>query len=59
VAYSRNQYWLGFALINLKRLNEARVAFTEAAAADTPFRGPAQEKLKTLPAPRPAKRRRE
>ncbi len=57
VAYSRNQYWLGFALINLKRLNEARVAFTEAAAADTPFRGPAQEKLKTLPAPRPAKRR--
>lgn len=58
VAYSRNQYWLGFALINLKRLQEARVAFTEAAAADTPFRGPAQEKLKTLPAPRPAKRRR-
>jgi tetratricopeptide (TPR) repeat protein len=57
VAYSRNQYWLGFALINLKRLPEARVAFTEAAAADTPFRGPAQEKLKTLPAPRPAKRR--
>jgi tetratricopeptide (TPR) repeat protein len=57
VAYSRNQYWLGFALINLKRLPEARAAFTEAAAADTPFRGPSQEKLKTLPAPRPAKRR--
>jgi tetratricopeptide (TPR) repeat protein len=58
VAYSRNQYWLGFALINLKRMPEARVAFTEAAAADTPFRGPAQEKLKTLPAAPPAKRRR-
>ena len=58
LAYSRNQYWLGFALINLKRMAEARVAFTEAAAADTPFRGPAQEKLKTLPTPPPAKRRR-
>lgn len=52
MAYSRNQYWLGFALINLKRMAEAREAFTQAAEADTPFRGPAQEKLKTLPAPR-------
>jgi len=49
-AYSRNQYWLGFALINLKRYAEARTAFTQAAEADTPFRGPAQEKLSSLPA---------
>lgn len=57
VAYARNQYWLGFAFINLRRIAEARAAFTEAAAADTPFRGPAQEKLKSLPAGPPAKRR--
>lgn len=59
IAYSRNQYWLGFAFINLKQIPQARAAFTDAAAADTPFRGPAQEKLKTLPAGGPpAKRRR-
>lgn len=57
VAYARNQYWLGFAFINLRRIAEARAAFTEAAAANTPFRSPAQEKLKSLPAGPPAKRR--
>jgi tetratricopeptide (TPR) repeat protein len=57
-SYSRNQYRLGFALINLKRMSEARVAFMESAAADTPFRPLAQEKIKTLPAGQPAKRRR-
>jgi len=58
VAFSRNQYWLGFAFINLKQIAEARAAFTDAAEADTPFRGPAQEKLKSLPTGPPAKRRR-
>lgn len=57
VAYARNQYWLGFAFINLRRMAEARAAFSEAADADTPFRGPAREKLKSLPAGPPAKRR--
>ena len=57
-SYARNQYRMGFALINLKRLPEARTAFTEAASVDTPYRGPAQEKLKSLPAAphRPAKK---
>ena len=49
-SYARNQYRLGFALINLKKLPEARAAFTEAASVNTPYKGPAQDKLKTLPA---------
>ncbi len=56
VTYARNQYRMGFALINLKRLAEARVALTEAASIDSPYRTLAQEKLKTLPAA-PAKKR--
>jgi len=57
VAYARNQYRLGFALLNLKRVSEARVALTEAASVNSPYRTLAQEKLKTLP-PAPAKKRR-
>ena len=56
VTYARNQYRMGFALINLKRLAEARVALTEAASFDSPYRALAQEKLQTLPAA-PAKKR--
>ena len=56
VTYARNQYRLGFALINLKRLSEARVAFMEAASVESPYRALAQEKMKGLPAASPAKK---
>jgi tetratricopeptide (TPR) repeat protein len=55
--YARNQYRLGFALLNLKRVAEARTALTEAASLDTPYRPLAQEKLNSLGAA-PAKRKR-
>lgn len=60
VSYARNQYRLGFALLNLKRQAEAREAFAEAAAIDSPYKKPAEEKLAGLggaPAKRPAKKR--
>lgn len=43
--YARNQYRLGFAYLNLKKNPEAKQAFTEAASLDTPYKGPAQQKL--------------
>jgi len=49
-SYARNEYRLGFAFINLKRIPDARTAFTDAASVNSPYKGPAQEKLKTLPA---------
>ncbi len=59
-SYARNQYRMGYALINLKRYPEARTALTEAASVESPYRALAQEKLKSLPATtptRPAKKR--
>jgi len=56
VTYARNQYRLGFALINLKRLSEARVAFLEAASVESPYRALAQDKMKGLPVASPAKK---
>jgi len=56
VTYARNQYRMGFALLNLKRVAEARAALTEAASIESPYRALAQEKLKSLPAA-PAKKR--
>jgi tetratricopeptide (TPR) repeat protein len=56
-SYARNQYRLGFAFINLKKAAEARAAFTEAASVSSPYKGPAQDKLKSLPATAPATRR--
>jgi len=50
-SYARNQYRLGFALLNLKRNPEAKDAFTQAASVNSPYRGPAQEKLKAMAAP--------
>ncbi len=55
-SYARNQYRLGFALLNLKRNAEAREAFEEAAAIDSPYKKPAEEKLAGLGGP-PTKRR--
>jgi len=49
-SYARNQYRLGFALLNLKRLPEAKVAFTEAASVNSPYKALAQEKLRSAPA---------
>ncbi len=51
-SYARNQYRLGFAYLNLKRNADAKQAFTDAASVDTPYKGPAQEKLKELGATR-------
>ena len=48
-SYARNQYRLGFALLNLKRVPEAKAAFTDAASVNSPYKALAQEKLKTLP----------
>ena len=60
-SYARNQYRMGFALINLKRMADARAAFAEAASVDSAYKGPAQEKLAGIPATaagkRPAKKR--
>src|SRR6266436_3257818 len=49
-SYARNEYRLGFAFINLKKIPDARTAFTDAASVSSPYKGPAQDKLKTLPA---------
>jgi tetratricopeptide (TPR) repeat protein len=57
VSYARNEYRLGFAFINLRKVPEARAAFTEAASVNSPYKGPAQDKLKNLPATAPATRR--
>lgn len=47
-SYGRNQYRLGFALLNLKRIPEAKAAFTEAASVNSPYKALAQAKLKGL-----------
>jgi tetratricopeptide (TPR) repeat protein len=47
-SYARNEYRLGYALLNLKRIPEAKAALTEAASANTPYRAPAQDKLKAM-----------
>ncbi|MGB7283637.1 MAG: hypothetical protein WBE13_15325 [Candidatus Acidiferrum sp.] len=47
-SYGRNQYWLGFALLNLKRNAEAKEAFTQAASVNSPYKTLAQAKLKTF-----------
>lgn len=47
-SYGRNQYWLGFALLNLKKNAEAKEAFTQSASANSPYKGLAQAKLKTF-----------
>ena len=49
-SYARNQYRLGFALLNLKKIADAKAAFTEAASVNSPYKSYAQDKLKALPA---------
>jgi hypothetical protein len=50
-SYGRNQYRLGFALLNLKRTAEAKEAFTQAASVDGPYKAMAQEKLRSAGGP--------
>ena len=55
--YARNQYRLGFAYLNLKNTAGAKQAFTDAASVDSPYKGPAQDKLKAMAATKaPAKK---
>lgn len=55
-SYARNQYRLGFALLNLRRVPEAKTAFTEAASVNSPYKALAQEKLKGMASATAAKR---
>jgi tetratricopeptide (TPR) repeat protein len=48
VSYGRNQYRLGFALVNLKKNAEAKDAFTQAASVENPYKTLAQQKLQEL-----------
>jgi tetratricopeptide (TPR) repeat protein len=56
IGYARNAYRLGFAFLNLKKYPDAKAAFSEAASVNSPYKQPAQDKLKTIPAA-PATRR--
>ncbi|HKO03464.1 MAG TPA: hypothetical protein VJW51_01890 [Candidatus Acidoferrales bacterium] len=55
--YARNQYRMGFALLNLKRTADARTALTQAASVDTPYKQLALDKLNSLPPGGPAKKK--
>jgi tetratricopeptide (TPR) repeat protein len=55
-SFARNAYRMGFALINLKKIPDAKAAFTAAASVNSPYKGPAQDKLKSLSAA-PARRK--
>jgi hypothetical protein len=56
-SYARNQYRLGFALLNLKRTAEAKDAFTQAASVNSPYKAMAQDKLKGMAGPATAKKK--
>src|ERR1700730_7994043 len=47
-SYARNQYRLGFALLNLKRIPEAKAALADAASVNSPYKALAQDKLKAI-----------
>lgn len=50
-SYGRNQYRLGYALLNLKKTAEAKEAFTQAASVNGPYKSLAQDKLRAAAAP--------
>ncbi len=56
-SYARNQYRLGFALLNLKRTAEAKEAFTQAASVNSPYKALAQEKLRASAGPASARKK--
>jgi tetratricopeptide (TPR) repeat protein len=47
-SYGRNQYRLGFALLNLKKNAEAKDAFTQSASVNSAYKALAQAKLKSF-----------
>ena len=49
-SYGRNQYRLGFALLNLKKNAEAKDAFVQSASVNSAYKALAQAKLKTFDA---------
>ena len=49
-SFARNSYRMGFAYVNLKKIPEAKAAFTEAASVNSPYKSYALDKLKALPA---------
>jgi tetratricopeptide (TPR) repeat protein len=57
VGYARNEYRLGFAFINLRKIPEAKAAFTQAASVNSPYKQPALDKIKALPASPPTRRK--
>jgi tetratricopeptide (TPR) repeat protein len=56
-SYGRNQYRLGFALLNLKKTAEAKEALTQAASVNGPYKSLAQDKLKAAAGPASARRK--
>jgi tetratricopeptide (TPR) repeat protein len=56
-SYGKNQYRLGFALLNLKRNAEAKDAFTQSASVNSAYKSLAQAKLKTFDAAAAAKKK--
>ena len=56
-SYGRNQYRLGFALLNLKRNAEAKEAFTQSASVNSAYKSLAQAKLKTFDTAAAAKKK--
>ncbi len=56
-SYGRNQYRLGFALLNLKRNAEAKDAFTQSASVNSAYKSLAQAKLKTFDTAAAAKKK--
>jgi tetratricopeptide (TPR) repeat protein len=56
-SFGRNQYRLGYALLNLKRTAEAKDAFTQAASVNGPYKSLAQDKLKASAGPATARRK--
>jgi len=55
-SYARNQYRLGFALLNLKKVPEAKEALTQAASVNSPYKALAEEKLRAISGP-PARKK--
>ena len=56
-SYGRNQYRLGYALLNLKRTAEAKEAFTQAASVNGPYKSLAQDKLRAAAGPATARKK--
>ena len=50
IGYARNAYRMGFAFLNLKKYSDAKAAFSEAASVNGPYKQPALDKIKTIPA---------